>query len=816
MIDNKYVFWIRLTAVISIAVAVLVALGWFLNIEFFKTFGGPSTMKYNGALGLLLIGGSDWYYTSEIKNSRTIARTLAIATLILAAITLCQYVFGFDAFIDEFFVKDTASYNTLGIHRGRMAPTTAFCLILISSALLLHKSKTIIIKVIAQYVLHIVTLISFLALTGYLFDVPVFYKLSFLAFMAVNSALTFFILSISITLFNYHLGLTGVFTGTGIGNIMAKRLIPITSLTIFVLSYLRLESHRLGLINAEFGIVLFGLSFLVVSILTISNTVGHLNKIDSKRHEAEDSLRILNRTLEQKVEERTKDLKESEEKFYRIFKMSPVGLMMSDLSSGRFLEVNQSFVDLTGYTKGEAKGKTVVELGLIDQEERQRTSALLLEQGYLKNFETHFVRKSGELRDSLMSVELIDNGKEKAAVVVMSDVTESKETERELIEAKRLAEESSIAKERFMANMSHEIRTPMNAIIGFTNLIDKTSLNEEQGQYLEFIKTSGENLLVLINDILDYSKIEAGMMQIETVPFKPVELLHSLEIMFSEKAREKKLQFLTKTDKNIPGIVLGDPTRLTQIFINLIGNALKFTKDGSVEVHIDLIAIEGNTARISFSVKDTGIGIPADKQKEVFERFMQASSETTRNYGGTGLGLSIVKRLVDLQKGEISIESVYGKGTTFKVVLPYLISEDKPADSSTQNIAVVEIKKFEKELKVLLAEDNVMNQILAKKVLTRFGCDVDIAENGGIALEMARNKKYDLVLMDIQMPIMDGYTAARSIREELKQDLPIIAMTAHIMAGEREKCIGFGMNDYISKPFKVEALYSLIKQYTQG
>lgn len=771
-------------------------------------------MKFNGALCFLMVGGSVWLRTSKKEQRRTFATLLAIGTLALAAISLSQDIFGFNAFIDELFVKDTASYNTQRIHYGRMAPTTAFCLILLASALIKPRSQNVITKVLAQYALHIVTIISFIALVGYLFDVPAFYKLSFLAYMAVHSALIFFVLSISVTLFNYQFGLTGVFTGTGIGNIMAKRLVPIISLVILLLSYVRLELHRLALINVEFGIVLFGLSFLVVSVLMISNTVGHLNKIDSKRHEAEDSLRVLNRTLEQKVEERTKDLRESEEKFYKIFKMSPVGLMMSDMNSKRFLEVNQGFIDLTGYTKEEAEGKSVVELNLIPEEEQQRTASLLTEQKHLKNFETFFIKKSGERRDSLMSVELIDNGDEQAAVIVLSDITEQKAAEQELKEAKRLAEESSIAKERFMANMSHEIRTPMNAIIGFTNLIDKSSLNDEQGQYLEFIKTSGENLLVLINDILDYSKIEAGMMQIETVPFKPVELLHSLEIMFSEKAREKKLEFITKTDSNLPPIVLGDPTRLTQIFINLIGNALKFTQQGSVEVHINLVAIEGNVARISFSVKDTGIGIPADKQKEVFERFMQASSETTRNYGGTGLGLSIVKRLVELQHGELSINSVFGEGTEFKVVLPYQISEDKPVGSSTEKVAIVEIKKFERELKVLLAEDNVMNQILAKKVLTRFGCVVDIAENGGIALEMARNKKYDLVLMDIQMPIMDGYSAAKAIREELKLDLPIIAMTAHIMAGEREKCIGFGMSDYISKPFKVETLYSLILQYT--
>jgi CheY-like chemotaxis protein len=270
---------------------------------------------------------------------------------------------------------------------------------------------------------------------------------------------------------------------------------------------------------------------------------------------------------------------------------------------------------------------------------------------------------------------------------------------------------------------------------------------------------------------------------------------------------------LTNTDTQLPDIVVGDPTRLTQILINLIGNALKFTSEGSVEIGIALVSSTATEARIQFSVKDTGIGIPEDKQKDVFERFMQASSETTRNYGGTGLGLSIVKRLVELQNGELSIHSVFGKGTEFRVILPYAIGESKDGGTRASTDAQVEMKKLEKEVRVLLAEDNVMNQILAKKVLSKFGCSVDVAENGVIALEMARSKLYDLILMDIQMPLMDGYTAAKKIREDLNLTVPIIAMTAHIMAGEREKCIGFGMTDYISKPFKLDHLYSLILQH---
>ena len=812
MNQNKYVPIILLTATLSMIVGLLVIFGWLLDIEILKSIvHGLASMKFNSAVCFLLLGGSIWLFVTPAKYNLTYSKLLSSLILLIAGTTFFADIFYYNIAIDQLFVKDHISLLQGNPFPGRMSISASLCFILLAISLFNLNSKSSLIRNSVQYILHFSTLISFIAILGYLYDVPGFYTLSFLSSMALHTAVTFFFVSISVSLINPTLGITGLFTGVGFGNIMAKRLFPLVVVILVVLGRLRLESQRQHLVNVEFGIALFALSFLLVSLFLIANTASYLNKIDSRRSKAEHSLKLLNISLEEKVIERTKDLKEVEGKFHKIFEMSPAGLMTSDIRTSKFMEVNNTFANLTGYSKEEAEGKTTVELGIVSQGERDKIEQLLKEQGFLKDLETFYYTKSGEQRCSLMSVEIIDLGEKKIALSVLYDITEQKIAEQELKEAKTKAEESSIAKERFMANMSHEIRTPMNAIIGFTSLIEKTPLDEEQGQYLNFIKTSGQNLLVLINDILDYSKIEAGMMELEKVPFKLAELLHSIEIMFSGKAQEKKLKLITEIDERISPVLIGDPTRLTQILINLLGNAIKFTKVGGVTVNVRLNSIKGNCAQISIAVKDTGIGIPENKQKEVFERFTQASSETTRHFGGTGLGLSIVKRLVELQNGEITIESIFGEGTTFSVILPYLVGQEDLKGAGLIPDGS-KIKKFENGLKVLLAEDNMMNQILAKKVLSGFGCVVDVAENGLAAFEMVRDKKYDLVLMDIQMPIMDGYTASKKIRDELNSAVPIIAMTAHVMVGERDKCIGFGMTDYISKPFKVEDLYNLISR----
>ena len=402
-----------------------------------------------------------------------------------------------------------------------------------------------------------------------------------------------------------------------------------------------------------------------------------------------------------------------------------------------------------------------------------------------------------------------------AVIFLFTDINTRNRLEAELREAKKIADDNVVLKEQFMANMSHEIRTPMNSILGFSDLLGKTKLDKVQTEYLSAVKTSCANLLNLINDILDFSKIEAGKLNIEKISFNLIEILDALKIMFKQKANDKQISFNVYIDSNTPKFIYGDPTRLNQILINLINNAIKFTKQGSVSLVTEVTFLNQEQVELLFKVKDTGIGIAADKLENIFERFNQGNTETTRLYGGNGLGLAIVKQLVEIQQGEITVMSKKGIGSEFTVKMNFSISHEETSyniESNENNLKIVS----QKPLKVLLAEDHKLNQKLAITYLNNFGLEVDLAENGIEAIEKFKHNNYDLILMDIQMPFLDGYDASKQIRNELKSNVPIIAMTANIMADEREKCLGYGMNDYISKPFKEIDLFNIINIYIGG
>lgn len=392
------------------------------------------------------------------------------------------------------------------------------------------------------------------------------------------------------------------------------------------------------------------------------------------------------------------------------------------------------------------------------------------------------------------------------------DINKREKLEKELVETKKRVEEASVIKEQFMANMSHEIRTPMNAIIGFNDRLIKTKLNDEQQEYVAAVKTSGENLLTIINDILDFSKIEAGMVTIEHIRFNLHELLQNVYKLFFLKAKEKNISLRLHYPKDIPEFLMGDPTRLTQILINLVGNALKFTGQGNIDITVEVIKDDIQNATVQFKVKDTGIGILEEKISEVFERFTQAESDTSRIFGGTGLGLSIVKKLVELQSGTITVESIKEEGSLFKFTIPY---KKAPVVATTIKTPPEKIHHAvtNDKIKILIVEDNLLNQKLAAFMLTDFGYAFDICGNGKLAVDKLEQDVYDLVLMDIQMPEMDGYEATGVIRKKLKLNIPIVAMTAHAMPGEKDKCLGFGMTDYISKPIKETDLHNLIIKY---
>jgi signal transduction histidine kinase/DNA-binding response OmpR family regulator len=394
----------------------------------------------------------------------------------------------------------------------------------------------------------------------------------------------------------------------------------------------------------------------------------------------------------------------------------------------------------------------------------------------------------------------------------IQDITARKLAEQDVLKAREIAEDSLKVREVFLANMSHEIRTPMNAIIGFTQLLYESNLSPEQKSFVDAINFSGDNLLVIINEILDLSKIQSGKMTLEKIDFNMNDLLKGISNTLRRKAHEKGLQFICDVD-DVPQNIKGDPVKLNQVLTNLIGNAIKFTESGYVRLHVSCDTGSGDKLNFHFSVEDTGIGIPQEKQKEVFESFVQASSDMTRKYGGVGLGLTIVKSIVELKGGSISVDSAVGRGSIFRVHLPFEkagqevteVSDPQPDDSIPLHLL--------KRASILVVEDNHVNQLLVKRVLDKTGCTTDVVSNGLEAINSLKAGKYDLILMDIQMPEMDGYAATKYIRTELKPPLsetPIIAMTAHAFPSEVEKCASIGMDDYLSKPFKQELLYSKI------
>lgn len=386
--------------------------------------------------------------------------------------------------------------------------------------------------------------------------------------------------------------------------------------------------------------------------------------------------------------------------------------------------------------------------------------------------------------------------------LVIKKAIAHKKAEEELIKAKIQVEESLKIKEQFLANMSHEIRTPVAAIVGFAELIAKTSLTKEQKEYIDAMDRSGKNLLLIINDILDFSKNKSGKINIESVDFKLSQVLSLVHTMLKPNAVEKNIKLNYAIASDISDDLVGDPTRLNQILINLVGNAIKFTEKGEVRTEITKESETKEFIELKIAVIDTGIGIPAEKLGSVFELFVQATSETTRKYGGTGLGLAIVKQLVELQNGTITVQSELRKGSSFSFILKYKRGGINKTD--VDHIGSISKEKNNLEgLNVLVVEDNVLNQLLAQKNLKELKCNVVLAENGLVAIKKLEEQKFDLVLMDIQLPEMDGIETTIHIRNKMNlknNTLPIFAVTAHAIESEKVKCLKAGMNDYITKP----------------
>jgi PAS domain S-box-containing protein len=525
----------------------------------------------------------------------------------------------------------------------------------------------------------------------------------------------------------------------------------------------------------------------------------------------DNTARKLVEAEQEKLDQRLRD-----QQFYtRSLIESNIDALMTTNPAGIITDVNKQMEALTGCTRDELIGAPFKSY-FTDSARAEAAIKLVLSKKKVTDYELTACARDGKLTVvSYNATTFYDRGRVLQGVFAAArDVTERKRVEAELQQAKAMAETASQTKSDFLASMSHEIRTPLNAIIGIADLLAKTPLSAEQNKYVQIFRRAGDNLLNLINDILDLSKVEASQLELERTGFSLTDLLEKVREMVGVRAQEKGLALVFEVAPDVPGDLIGDPTRLRQVLLNLLGNAIKFTESGEVALRVTADA-DCAPIGLRFTISDTGIGIPDEKLGTVFERFTQADSSTTRRYGGSGLGLTISKRLVELMGGSIRVESGVGKGSVFSFTVPFEIWAG--ATRAAAPIGTGDAPALP-ALHILLVEDSTDNRTITVAYLQHTPYSVDIAENGAVAYAKFTAGHYDLVLMDRQMPVMDGLTATRLIREweraNHRSPTPIIALTASALKGDQEKSLAAGCTAYLTKPIKQEVLLQAIREHS--
>jgi two-component system sensor histidine kinase/response regulator len=913
-----------------IAVAVLVLLGWALNIEVLRSvIPGLTAMNPGGtALACLLSSGSLWLLTAPDRSPRAtrVAQGMALAVIAFAALRVVLYFVGLEWGPDQWLFR-----ARLDLYHppNRMAPNTALGLLLIGGALLTIDVETRRGLRPAQWLALAAAFLSLFTLVGYAYNAAILIGIRAYIPMALNSAATLALLAIGVLLIRPDRGIMAVVSHPETGGEMARRLLPASILAPAAFAWLASAGQWAGLFDPSFGISLFVVSTIVLFTTLIWWNASSLNRVDVERSRTQKELRrkgaILTSVLNSMGDGVVVADRSGQFLIFNPVAERILGLGATDAAPSEWTDQYGLFSPETG------KPLQVEEIPLVRAIRGESTDQVDL---LIKN-----PRLPDNVNISVTGRPLKGDEGIEGGVVVFQDTTQRRRADEALRRARDEADSANRAKSEFLANMSHEIRTPMNAVIGMTELVLETELDEMQRTYLKIVNDSAESLLSLINDILDFSKIEAGKLELDHAPFQLRDLLGDAMKTLAVRARGKDLELACHIAPEVPDCLIGDPHRLRQVVTNLVGNALKFTERGEVVLKVTADEVTDDQVRLHVAVRDTGIGIPQDKLHLLFAAFSQVDASTTRRYGGTGLGLAITARLVPLMNGETWVESDPGQGSTFHFTATFdrdrspppppaaleslrnlrvLIVDDnatnrlilhetltawgmRPVSLAAAGDALRELERaaethdpfrillsdvqmpdvdgFEltsriqqdrrfggtvilmlssgagpgdvarcreqgaaaylmkpikssellasiaaaigaattgeqprsgdadssRPLRILLAEDSPANQQLALGVLRKWGHTLQIANNGVEAIAAFEAGTFDVILMDVQMPGMDGFQATVRIREiEQRQGghTPIIAMTAHAMKGDRENCVLAGMDDYVAKPIR--------------
>ena len=810
-------------AIATAGVGCLVLFGWAFHIEHLKSvLPGLVTMKANTALGLAFSGTSLWLLLPGDSHTRRrqIAHFLALVVTVIGAATLSEYLFGLNLRIDQLlFNEPTGTVATYS--PGRMAPTTTTAFLAIGLALLLLDWNTRRGHRPAQALSLWAGVVATMAIVGYIYNATGLYRILLYTQVALNTSIALLLLSGAIFFARPRTGIAADLTGEGSGSVMARRFLPAVFCIPILLGWISLQGQLAGLFGTELGLALHSTANVAVFIVMVWLGTRKMNVEYGQRSRAEVEIREVNAALEGRVAERTKTLEQSElalrgsSEMVRLLLDSTVEAIYGIDMQGNCTLCNRACVKLLGYREAaDLLGKNMHEMMHYMRldgtpypvEECHIYQAFRQGKGSHVDNEVVWRSDRTSFPTEYWSYPIFRDEQVIGAVVTFIDITERRQAEAALMVAKAVAEESSRVKSEFLVNMSHEIRTPLNGIMGMTELALETPLSPVQREYMETVKMSGDSLLTVINDILDFSKIEAGKMDLEAIDFNLRDRLETALTMLSVRADEKGLELSFDIAPEVPKVMRGDFNRLRQVVTNLVGNAIKFTEVGKVMLKVQVEADEATHRTLHCTVSDTGIGIPADKQQVIFVPFSQVDSSTTRKYGGTGLGLTISRHLVEKMGGKLWVESEVGRGTQFYFTVRLGTSEKTIKEGTAR------FSEHPKDFfRVLVAEDNLVNQRITSRLLEKRGHRVVVVANGREALEALKKENYDLVLMDVHMPEMDGLEATAAIRQREKETgfhQPVIALTASV---DRARCLAAGMDGHLEKPIKLQELDELLE-----